>query len=379
MKPLINPKVSIIILNYNGWQDTIECLESVLRNDYDNYQVIVVDNNSQNNSLDYIKAWADGKLNVWTKPDNSLRHLSFPPVEKPIPYIFYTREEAENGGIKELESRFTENDYKGTTTKYPLVLIQSGDNLGFAGGNNVAIRYVLAKDDSDYIWLLNNDTVIDRIALKELVKLAESDNGIGIIGSKILWYDNPKMIQSCGGMKILKLLTKAENVYIYQKDSELIDQKNIYFDFILGSSLIVSKNTIKTIGLMDESYFMYWEDAEFGLRAKKNNIKLEYASNSRLWHKGGASCKGFVKKMFLFKKKVRSELKRFSMDLYGYRNLIYLYKNYFPYLLPLFFLRFIYKSIQIILYDDHKIIRLNMLVKAFYYGFTGKMGRVDKW
>jgi glycosyltransferase involved in cell wall biosynthesis len=70
-------------------------LESILRNDYSNYQVIVVDNNSPNNSLDYIKAWADGKIDVWVKPDNQLRHLSFSSVNKPIPYVFYTKEETE--------------------------------------------------------------------------------------------------------------------------------------------------------------------------------------------------------------------------------------------------------------------------------------------
>ena len=78
-------KVYIIILNYNGWADTIECLESVLKNDYPNYQVIVVDNNSPNNSMEYIKAWAEGKLDVWVKPAHPLRHLSFPLVKKPIP------------------------------------------------------------------------------------------------------------------------------------------------------------------------------------------------------------------------------------------------------------------------------------------------------
>jgi GT2 family glycosyltransferase len=124
---------------------------------------------------------------------------------------------------------------------------------------------------------------------------------------------------------------------------------------------------------------MYLEDAELSLRAKKYDINLSYSSKSKLWHKNGASCKGYVKKRFFFKRKTRSDLKRFSMDLYGYRNWIYLYKNYFPYLLPLSFLKFIYKVIQVVLYDDHKMIRLNMLVKAFYYGFTGKMGRVDKW
>jgi len=92
---MIYPKVYIILLNYNGWVDKIECLESVLRNDYPNYQVIVVDNNSPNNSMEYLKAWAEGKLNVLVIPDNPLRNLSFPPVPKPIPYVNYTREEAE--------------------------------------------------------------------------------------------------------------------------------------------------------------------------------------------------------------------------------------------------------------------------------------------
>ncbi len=87
----MNPKVYIIILNYNGWADTIECLESVLRNDYPNYQVIVVDNNSPNNSMEYIKAWAEGKLDVWVNPNNPLRKLSSPPVSKSIPYVFIQR------------------------------------------------------------------------------------------------------------------------------------------------------------------------------------------------------------------------------------------------------------------------------------------------
>jgi len=88
------------LLNYNNWQDTVECLESVLRNDYPNYQVIVIDNNSPNNSMEYLKAWADGRLDVWVSPKNPLRNLSFPPLKKPIPYVYYTREEAEKGSSK---------------------------------------------------------------------------------------------------------------------------------------------------------------------------------------------------------------------------------------------------------------------------------------
>ena len=198
------PKVYIIILNYNGWADTIECLESVLRNDYPNYQVIVIDNNSPNNSMEYIKAWAEGKLDVWVKPEHPLRHLSFPPVKKPIPYVYYTREGAEKGGDPDLEKRMEQNNPEGITTKYPLIFIQTGENLGFAGGNNVGIRYSLAEGDFEYIWLLNNDTVIEQNSLSKLVEKAEKykkeERKVGIIGSKLLYYDNPKIIQGIGGM-----------------------------------------------------------------------------------------------------------------------------------------------------------------------------------
>jgi len=189
------PKVAIIVLNYNGWKDTIECLESVLRNDYPNYQVIVVDNGSPDNSMEYIKAWAEGRQEVLTpEPNNPLYHLSHPPVKKPISYIYYTREEAENGGNFELEESLTKDWQEQRnfsnielipTSPYPLIFIQTGENLGFTGGNNVGIRYGLAKDDCDYFWLLNNDTVIDKNTLTEMVKLAESNEKIGMVGAKI--------------------------------------------------------------------------------------------------------------------------------------------------------------------------------------------------
>lgn len=128
---LNSSKVYVIILNWNGWEDTIECLESVFRNIYPSYTVIVCDNGSHDGSLERIKLWAEGKLDVLVPSHNPLRPLSYPPVIKPIPYIEYYREDAEKGGI---------ND-----GKIPLVLIQTGGNLGFAGGNNVGLRYILAR------------------------------------------------------------------------------------------------------------------------------------------------------------------------------------------------------------------------------------------
>lgn len=102
------PKVGIIILNWNGWKDTIECLESVFRNPYSNYQVIVVDNGSEDGSIEKIKAWTEGKQKILTsEPSHTLYYLSHPPVKKPISCIYYTREEAEKSGNFELEEKIT--------------------------------------------------------------------------------------------------------------------------------------------------------------------------------------------------------------------------------------------------------------------------------
>ena len=92
------PKIYIVILNFNGWANTIECLESVLRIHYLNYQVIVVDNNSSDGSMDQIISWAEGRMDVWNEPANPIRRLSNPPVKKPIWYIFCRKEGVEIDG-----------------------------------------------------------------------------------------------------------------------------------------------------------------------------------------------------------------------------------------------------------------------------------------
>jgi hypothetical protein len=94
------PKVSIVILNWNSWKDTVECLESVFRIDYPNYQVIVLDNNFPNNSMECIKGWAKGKLDAWIKPNNPLRYLSYSSIKNPVPYVFIIEKKQKKAEIK---------------------------------------------------------------------------------------------------------------------------------------------------------------------------------------------------------------------------------------------------------------------------------------
>jgi len=281
-----NPKIYIIILNYNNWWDTIECLESVLRNDYSNYQVIVIDNNSPNNSMEYIKAWAEGKLDVWVKPEHPLRNLSLPPVKKPIPYVYYTREEAEKEGNQKLEKYIEKEIPDYITTKYPLIFIQTGHNGGFAFGNNVGIKYALAKGDFDSVILLNNDTVIRKDTIKNLVEARLKFGEKAIYGGRIYYYSEPRKLWYDGG-HFNEWLGRA--VHIDKGTNKLTFKPIQEVTFISFCFVLIPKYIIKEVGLLDESYFMYVEDLDFSYKIRKKGFKLYHLSSSQVWHKVGAS------------------------------------------------------------------------------------------
>lgn len=268
------PKVYILILNYNGWADTIECLESVLKSDCPNYQVIIIDNNSSDNSIEYIKAWAEENLDIWVSPDNILRRLSYPPVKKPLPYVYYSKEEAEKGGNPQLEAK----------NGYPLIIIQVGDNLGYARGNNIGIRYALAKNDFEYVWILNNDTVIEKNTLSTIINALIKDEFDRPAGSYIYQYFEPEKLQLYGGLRLHK--------YFILKPT--FAKMNEDIDFISGASLFLSKERINQLGLIDEAYFLNSEDMEYTYFYKENfkgtnkDIK-PFLVAGKIWHKGAES------------------------------------------------------------------------------------------
>ena len=286
---MIYPKVYVIILNYNGWVDTIECLESVLRSDYPNYQVVVVDNNSPNNSMEYLKAWAEGKLNVWVNPDNPLRNLSFPPVPKPIPYVYYVRKKANEEGEPETAGKLISNTIEGVTIRYPIVFIQSSGNLGFAGGNNVGIRYAMVENDFDSIILLNNDTVIRRETISNLVNARIKFGDKAIYGGRIFYYSVPNRIWYDGG-KFNEWTGRSVHLNKGKLKNEIKNESQIKeVNFITFCYVLIPKFILENIGLLDESYFMYVEDLDYSYRVWKSGYKLYNINSAEVWHKVGAS------------------------------------------------------------------------------------------
>lgn len=250
------PKVYIVIVNWNGWGDTVECLESIYRSEYRNFQIIVVDNGSNNGSLGHIKSWAN------MEPQK-------------IPAITYSAQMIECCDDKGSENFLYEKLPERVT--HPLILIESDSNLGFGKGNNVALRYILSKNDFEYVWLLNNDTIINNRTLSLMVDTIR--NNTGIVGSVLLYYHEPTKIQAYGG-GYLSLLTGRVRTENKAKSKKL--------DFVTGASFMIDKSSLVKAGLFDENIFMYFEDIEYCMRAKKNGIQL-HMSDALVYHKEGAS------------------------------------------------------------------------------------------
>lgn len=271
----MNPKVSIIILNWNGWKDTIECLESLYQITYPNYDVIVVDNGSKDESIEKIKEYAEGKIKVKSK------FFEYSRENKPIKIVEYTREEAEAGGGKEKEIGNLPSNRK-------LIIVKNEKNYGFAEGNNIGMRYALKALNPDYILLLNNDTVVDKEFLGELVKVGESDSNKGIVGSKIYDYYTPNLIQCAGGdinwvLGKIKEFTWIEDNNPYSKTCER--------DFVWATSALIKKEVLERVGLLDAYFFFGIEEYDHCTSAKKAGFKIIYLSTSKIWHKKGASSK----------------------------------------------------------------------------------------
>ena len=129
-------RIGVVVLNWNGWADTLECLESLLRCRAIGGPIVVCDNDSEDESVERLRDWAEGRLDVWVPPEAPLRGLSHPPIPRPIPIVEHDRASAgAANGVGEAESAAR------------LVLIRTGANLGFAGGNNVGLRYLLGRAD----------------------------------------------------------------------------------------------------------------------------------------------------------------------------------------------------------------------------------------
>ncbi|MBC8278926.1 MAG: glycosyltransferase family 2 protein [FCB group bacterium] len=233
------PKVKIVILNYNGRDDTLECLESLEKVSYENFHTTIIDNGSTDNLG--------------------------PAIREKFPQVQY---------------------------------LYSPANLRFAGGNNLALRNAL-EEGYDYVLLLNNDTVVEPDFLTKMVETGDSSAEIGLVGAKMFYYDPPDVIWFAGGVMDVRF-AYMRHLGIGQKDDGSFDTPQ-EMTFLNGACLLIKSAVLRQVGLLDEDYFLYGEDQDYCIRAQRTGYKLFYQPAARIRHKVSRSTPAFRKLIFRYR------------------------------------------------------------------------------
>lgn len=220
------PSVCIVVLNWNGWRDTLICLDSLSALSYKCFEIVVVDNGSTDESLARLEQRAD-----------------------------------------------------------QVTLLSTNENLGFAGGCNVGVRYAL-QNHYDFVWLLNNDTKVHSESLSRLLEMAASDEKIGAVGSVLRDFDGHQNIQTWGGGKVHFWSGRITHHKTRVDESEL--------HFLIGASILLRSDALEHGAMLDDkTFFLYWEDTDLGFRLRKAGWHLAVAGESIIWHKESASTSQF--------------------------------------------------------------------------------------
>jgi hypothetical protein len=259
------PLVYVVVLNYRGWEDTIECLESVFRSGYPNYRVVVIDNNSPNDSVAEIRKWAEGQRLAATLAPGST------PLPKPVPYAFFRGAALSPAAIRNAPE--------------PLLIIQSEHNHGFAAGNNLFIRHVVDQDA--YVWLLNPDMVAGQGALAALVLAAQLYPRATVLGSVVRNYFNPSELLEFGGSTVNVVTGTARPVRSPAEADKI--------DYISGGSFFTHLDNFREYGLLPEEYFLYWEETDWCHHVKESGVQFRVSESAVCYDKGGTSVgRGFL-------------------------------------------------------------------------------------
>jgi len=260
-------RICVIVLNYNGWADTLECLESLLRSTFADFQVVVVDNASTDDSITRLKAWANGELSLFVPPGNPLRHLSQPPIPKPVPFSFLSQDELDS----------TLPGCEPDPTRGKLVFITANQNRGYAAGNNLGLKWAQANGPFTHFWILNNDTVIPSESLARLMEFARRKK-TDLTGAKLLNYTSPHSIQSLGG-RINRFFGTSLPIL---SENELPEK----LDYIEGAALLLSRKCLEQNGLLPEEYFLFFEEVDYCFTARRKQLTLGVANSVEVFHKG---------------------------------------------------------------------------------------------
>ena len=272
--------VSVLTLNWNGKEDTIECVDSLLKLEYLNYEVVIIDNGSKDGSVDAFKERYEDKVHI----------------------------------------------------------IENSTNLGFGGGFNVGIDYSI-NSEADYTLIINNDTVADKYFLKHLVNVAEDYEAVGIVTGKVYFYDDRNRLQTVG-RKINRKTIYGSHIGSGVLDEGQFDEIKEY-EFVDDVYWLVKNSLLEKIkGYDANNFFFMGEELDFALRARNAGYRIFFTPHSKVWHKVSRSTGGLGNHKSLISTKFAQIV--FYKKHMNYTNLLFysIYKVFFhsPYLFLKYFL-----------------------------------------
>ncbi|MFQ5559070.1 MAG: glycosyltransferase family 2 protein [Nitrospinota bacterium] len=253
------PRVCVLVLNWNGREDTIECLHSLESVEYLDLEILLVDNGSV------------------------------------------------DGSVKMVREKFPD-----------LSILETGKNLGYAAGNNRGITYAFSRG-ARYVILLNNDTVVDPNFVKELVLVAESTPGAGLLSSKVFFYDRPEALWFAGGT--FSLFTGRSTHFGYNEPDDGRFDEVIEIERACGCAMMVSAEYCEAVGLLNEEYFCYCEETDWSLRGKKAGYRALFVPKSVVFHKVSRATGGTLSGSYLYYV-VRNTLKCLKDNSPGWFNAV---------------------------------------------------------
>lgn len=288
------PSVAIVLVNYNGFEDTVECVSSLNKISYPYYKIVVVDNGS-------------------TKRPNL-----------------------------EQKKILLENTY----------YIESHENLGFSGGNNLGIAWAM-EQGYEYVLLLNNDTTVEPNFLDILIDAAESKENVGVVGGKISFYNNPNLLWFGGGQLNTKYGCGSHERWNQPNSEDTGEIREV--TFLTGCLMLIPMSVIKVVGYLDKDYFLYAEDTDYCCRITNYGYKLWFCENTLVYHKVSAST-GAASPMTQY---------------YMVRNALYLSKRYLESHLIVQFRVFL-AEIKAVIRGRKQLKPILCAFKDYYKGITGK-------
>ena len=304
----LEDRIAIVVLNWNAPQDTIACLESLLPvAEKQLVTMIVCDNNSDDDSIDVVNRWA--LLHFPHKVDNTAADAQF---------VFF-----------QLES-----------------------NAGYAAGNNVGIQYAI-DNDFKYVWILNNDTVVADDALTALIECIEQHSDVACYGSTLVDFADANKVQCAAGCQYNPLTTIRTEIY-HDRDLSWVQQQEqtIRLDYVCGAAMFLKVNALRKIGLMNQQFFLYYEELDLAQRLKKAGYQLGWCKSSIVYHQQHSN------------KQVSKEQKQLLQYHENLSTLIYTWLHHRPLFIFSAAFRFIAKTVVLPLTNRGK--QLPSLLKAYY-------------